>query len=140
MPQSPFPQVRDVLSGTFGVLVFQEQVMMIAQMVTGLGEDWSDLLRRAICRQDGERLAELHADFLIASNLRVHTVDELEALWQSWVDAGRSLFNKSHAAAYAILSYRTAWLKVHYPDAFSSCMLHGPGEPSPLNCLNSAVE
>lgn len=117
----PFSEMDGILAETYGLTVYQEQVMEIARMVTGLSPEWTDLLRRALCRKDGDELASLHVDYFISANLKGHRYDELKRLWDSWIPLSKVIFSKAHAAAYAWLSYQTAWLKTHYRREFEEC-------------------
>ena len=90
--------------------------MEIVQRVARLTPEQADNARRALCRQDWDKIDDIRD--LIVVRCRKYTRKEMDALWNSWSDQGRIIFNKSHAAAYALLSYWTAWLKTHYPDEF----------------------
>lgn len=108
--------VKKMLAETYGLTVYQEQVMEIVQRVAGLTPEQADNARRALCRQDWDKIDDIRD--LIVVKCRKDTRKEMDALWNSWGDQGSIIFNKSHAAAYALLSYWTAWLKTHYPDEF----------------------
>lgn len=113
------PEADAVLAETFGVTVYQEQVMAIAQRVAGFSTGRSDRLRKALCRGDGAALDVFRGEFLRGGIQKGHDKDRLERLWDSWTPLGRAIFNKSHAVCYALLSYRTAWLKAHFPKEFA---------------------
>ena len=113
------PEAEDILAETYGMAIYQEQVMRIAQRIAEFSPEHSDRLRRALCRMDGSALAELYADFLLGAGRKGYRPEDLEPLWETWEAHGRMIFSKSHAAAYAMLSYQTAWLKTHYPAEYA---------------------
>ena len=118
-PSTGIPVADSLLSGTCGFPLYQEQVMKIAQMVAGFSPNSSDFLRRALLRHDEEALEGFYRLFIEGGSAKDADLEALESIWQSWRDAGRLLFNKSHAACYALISHRIAWLKAHYPDEFA---------------------
>ncbi len=116
-------RVEPILSPTYGVMVYQEQVMQIAQVIGGYSLGAADLLRRAMGKKKPEEMAK-HRDIFKAGALR-NGVSESKAgqlfdLMEKFAGYG---FNKSHSAAYAMVSYQTAWLKAHYPDQFMAAVL-----------------
>lgn len=113
------PEAEEILAGTYGLAVYQEQVMQIAQRIAEFTPNQSDRLRRALCRKDEATLSDLYADFLLGAGRKGYRPEELEPLWEMWESQGWMIFSKSHAAAYAWLSYQTAWLKAHYPEEFA---------------------
>jgi DNA polymerase III subunit alpha len=117
------PDLRPVLEATYGVILYQEQVMQIAQILAGYTLGGADLLRRAMGKKKAEEMASQRAVFVSGSVAR--GVPEAQAtmifdLMEKFAGYG---FNKSHSAAYALLSYQTAWLKAHYPAAFMAAVL-----------------
>src|SRR5690606_23488170 len=117
------PSLEPVLSATYGVILYQEQVMQIAQVLAGYSLGGADLLRRAMGKKKPEEMAKQREIFVtgavergIDEKLATHIFDLMEKF------AGYG-FNKSHSAAYALLSYQTAWLKAHYPAAFIAAVL-----------------
>jgi DNA polymerase-3 subunit alpha len=117
------PALKPVLAPTYGVILYQEQVMQIAQVLAGYTLGGADLLRRAMGKKDPEAMAEQRATFVNGATERgvperqaTHIFDLMEKF------AGYG-FNKSHSAAYAVLSYQTAWLKAHYPAAFMAAVM-----------------
>ncbi|TNF58889.1 MAG: DNA polymerase III subunit alpha, partial [Burkholderiales bacterium] len=115
----PHPAVADMLSETYGIMVYQEQVMQTAQILGGYSLGGADLLRRAMGKKKPEEMAE-HREKFRAGALRTHGIpqdkaDEVFDLMEKFAGYG---FNKSHAAAYSLLAYHTAWLKVHYTAEF----------------------
>ncbi len=118
IPGTGIPEADDILAETYGLTLYQEQVMIMTQIVAGFSPESSDFLRRALARNDLWKLEDNHRVFILGGLLKGADPDALEALWSSWISAKQRLFNKSHAACYALLSYRTAWLKAHYPEEF----------------------
>lgn len=115
----PHPAVSDMLSETYGIMVYQEQVMQTAQILGGYSLGGADLLRRAMGKKKAEEMAE-HREKFRAGALQTHGIvqekaDEIFDLMEKFAGYG---FNKSHAAAYSLLAYHTGWLKVHYTAEF----------------------
>jgi len=119
----PHPALEPVLAPTYGVIVYQEQVMQIAQVLAGYSLGGADLLRRAMGKKKPEEMAKERAKFEAGAAER--GVDPKQAsqifdLMEKFAEYG---FNKSHSAAYALVAYQTAWLKVHYPAEFMAAVL-----------------
>ena len=119
----PHPALETILKPTYGVILYQEQVMQIAQVLAGYTLGAADLLRRAMGKKKAEEMAQQRAIFVdgaknngVAEKTAAYIFDLMEKF------AGYG-FNKSHSAAYALLSYQTAWLKAHYPAAFMAAVL-----------------
>jgi len=117
------PSLEPILRPTYGVILYQEQVMQIAQELAGYTLGGADLLRRAMGKKKPEEMARQRSVFVggatsrgVSERLAAHIFDLMEKF------AGYG-FNKSHSAAYALLSYQTAWLKAHYPAAFMAAVL-----------------
>ncbi|MDQ3060273.1 MAG: DNA polymerase III subunit alpha [Pseudomonadota bacterium] len=114
----PHPLVEKVLSETYGIMVYQEQVMQTAQVLGGYSLGGADMLRRAMGKKKAEEMAEHRAIFrkgAAEKNIGEQQADEVFDLMEKFAGYG---FNKSHAAAYSLLAYHTAWLKVHYTAEF----------------------
>jgi len=119
----PHQDLEPVLSPTYGVIVYQEQVMQIAQILAGYSLGGADMLRRAMGKKKPEEMAKQRQIFLEGAAGR--DIGEKEAgpifdLMEKFAEYG---FNKSHSAAYALVAYQTAWLKAHYPSAFMAAVL-----------------
>ncbi|MDE3140452.1 MAG: DNA polymerase III subunit alpha, partial [Pseudomonadota bacterium] len=119
----PDARVEPILRETYGIMVYQEQVMQMAQIVGGYSLGNADLLRRAMGKKNIEQMARERAKFIAGA--AAHGVEENKAdaifdLMEKFAGYG---FNKSHAAAYALVSYQTAWLKAHYPAEFMAATL-----------------
>ncbi|MEQ1805800.1 MAG: DNA polymerase III subunit alpha, partial [Burkholderiaceae bacterium] len=118
--QYPHPLMAEVLQETYGIMVYQEQVMQVAQLVGGYSLGEADLLRRAMGKKKADEMAQQRTIF--AQGAAKKDIGELQAneifdLMEKFAGYG---FNKSHAAAYALLAYQTAWLKVHYLAEFTA--------------------
>ncbi len=114
----PHPLVADMLSETYGIMVYQEQVMQTAQILGGYSLGGADMLRRAMGKKKPEEMAEhrqIFRDGAAKNNIDQAKADEVFDLMEKFAGYG---FNKSHAAAYSLLAYHTAWLKVHYTAEF----------------------
>ena len=119
----PDPRVEPVLRETYGIMVYQEQVMQMAQIVGGYTLGGADVLRRAMGKKNPAEMAKQRATFRdgAANNgVDAHKADAIFDLMEKFAGYG---FNKSHAAAYALITYQTAWLKVHYPAEFMTAVL-----------------
>ena len=117
------PDLKPVLAPTYGVILYQEQVMQIAQVLAGYTLGGADLLRRAMGKKKPEEMAKQRSIFVTGATQRgvdPGTAEYIFDLMEKFAGYG---FNKSHSAAYALLSYQTAWLKTHYPAAFMSAVL-----------------
>ncbi|MCO5117087.1 MAG: DNA polymerase III subunit alpha [Burkholderiaceae bacterium] len=114
----PHPLVADMLSETYGIMVYQEQVMQTAQILGGYSLGGADLLRRAMGKKKAEEMAQHRAIFRAGAaknGIGEAKADEIFDLMEKFAGYG---FNKSHAAAYSLLAYHTGWLKVHYTAEF----------------------
>jgi len=114
----PDPRVEPILSETYGIMVYQEQVMQMAQIIGGYSLGGADLLRRAMGKKKPEEMAKHRVIFLegaAKNGLSVHKGNEIFDLMEKFAGYG---FNKSHAAAYALVAYHTAWFKAHHPAPF----------------------
>ncbi|MEX0421171.1 DNA polymerase III subunit alpha [Spiribacter pallidus] len=122
-PELHHDALKPILQPTYGVILYQEQVMQIAQAVGGYSLGEADLLRRAMGKKKPEEMAKQRSIFLegaVGQGLRREHAEGLFDLMEKFAGYG---FNKSHSAAYALLSYQTAWLKAHYPSAFMAAVL-----------------
>ncbi len=123
---------------TYGVILYQEQVMQIAQVLAGYTLGGADLLRRAMGKKKPEEMAKQRSIFVSGSVERGVPQEQAAYIFDLMEKFAGYGFNKSHSAAYALLSYHTAYLKAHYPAAFMAAVLsagHGPhrqgGHPHP---------
>ncbi|MFC5440595.1 DNA polymerase III subunit alpha [Rhodanobacter ginsenosidimutans] len=119
----PDPRVEPILKETYGIMVYQEQVMQMAQIVGGYTLGGADLLRRAMGKKKVEEMVKHRAIFregAAKDGLSGEKADAIFDLMEKFAGYG---FNKSHAAAYALVSYQTAWLKAHYPAEFMAATI-----------------
>ncbi|MBX5494518.1 MAG: DNA polymerase III subunit alpha [Bryobacteraceae bacterium] len=117
------PQMKDILEETFGVMVYQEQVMQMANVLAGYSLGEADLLRRAMGKKKPEEMAKQRERFIkgaLERGLPQKKVEKVFELMEKFAGYG---FNKSHSAAYAYLAFITAYLKAHYPVYFMSALL-----------------
>nr|AQQ74531.1 hypothetical protein [uncultured bacterium] len=119
----PHPDLEPILAPTYGVILYQEQVMQIAQVLAGYTLGQADLLRRAMGKKKPEEMAKQREVFLAGAEKRGvdgRTAESIFDLMEKFAGYG---FNKSHSAAYALIAYQTAWLKAHFPAAFMASVL-----------------
>ena len=119
----PDPRIEPVLRETYGIMVYQEQVMQMAQMIGGYSLGGADMLRRAMGKKKPEEMAQhrkIFSDGAKVGGISEFKANEIYDLMERFAGYG---FNKSHAAAYALLAYQTAWLKAYYPAEFMAANL-----------------
>ncbi|RMG58682.1 MAG: DNA polymerase III subunit alpha [Gammaproteobacteria bacterium] len=119
----PHPDLEPILKPTYGIILYQEQVMQIAQVLAGYTLGGADLLRRAMGKKKPEEMAKQREIFMkgaVERGVEAGTAEYIFDLMEKFAGYG---FNKSHSAAYALLSYQTAWLKAHYPAWFMAAVL-----------------
>lgn len=120
---APHEEIRPILAETYGIMVYQEQVMQIAQKMAGYSLGGADLLRRAMGKKissEMEKQRAIFRDGAMKRGISAEKAEEVFDLMAKFADYG---FNKSHAAAYALVSYQTAWMKANHPEAFlAGCM------------------
>jgi len=121
----PHPAVESVLRETYGIMVYQEQVMLMAQIVGGYSLGGADLLRRAMGKKKAEEMAEQREIFVEGALRNGTPKDQAGSLFDLMEKFAGYGFNKSHAAAYALVAYQTAYLKAHHPAAFMAATLSG---------------
>ena len=119
----PFAELTEVLEPTYGVIVYQEQVMRIAQILGGLSLAEADVLRKAVGKKDAELIAKELGKFVDKAVEKGHPRQAIKDLSDQIEAFGRYGFNKSHSAAYGLLAYQTAWLKCHYPAEFMAALM-----------------
>ncbi len=118
-----FPELKSILEETYGVIVYQEQVMQIANRLAGYSLGEADLLRRAMGKKKAEEMAKQRERFLAGALERGHNRKKAEKLFELMEQFAGYGFNKSHSAAYAYLAFVTAYLKAHYPLDFMAALL-----------------
>ena len=118
------PRMEDSLKSTYGILVYQEQVMQISKDLSGFTGGEADTLRKAIGKKNVEMMGKMKARFIEgAASESGADKDDMEIFWKQLEDFAAYCFNKSHAACYGLISYWTAYLKAHFPDAFMAAVM-----------------
>ncbi len=117
------PMLEEVLKPTYGVILYQEQVMQIAQTMSGYTLGGADILRRAMGKKKPEEMAKQRSIFVDGAEKNGIPGNDAAAIFDLIEKFAGYGFNKSHSAAYALLSYQTAWLKAHYPAEFMAAVL-----------------
>ena len=119
----PHPMLEGILKETYGVIIYQEQVMQIAQVLSGYSLGEADILRRAMGKKDRDEMAKQKDRFVsgaVENGVEAATADYIFELVNEFAGYG---FNKSHAAAYALISFQTAYLKAHYPAEYMAALM-----------------
>jgi len=118
------PDIEAILKTTYGVTVYQEQVMEISRKLAGFTGGQADTLRKAIGKKNAVLLAKMESEFI--SGCKKNNVDEKIAkkIWNDWQGFAEYAFNKSHSACYGIIAYQTAYLKAHFPIEFTTSLLN----------------
>lgn len=119
----PDPCLEELLKETYGVMVYQEQVMLVSQKIAGFSLGASDELRRAMGKKKPDVLMKKKNDFIEGALKQGFTEKHADDIFEIMIPFAGYGFNKSHAAAYTVLAYRTGWLKCHYPAAFMAANL-----------------
>lgn len=117
------PDLEPILKATYGVIVYQEQVMQVAQVLAGFSLGKADVVRRIMAKKKPEELDKVRPDWIQGAVRRGYARDLAEKIFDILVPFSNYAFNKSHSAAYAILAYQTAYLKTHYPSEFMAAVL-----------------
>src|SRR6201997_1225797 len=117
------PELQEILQETLGVIVYQEQVMQIANRLAGYSLGDADLLRRAMGKKKAEEMAQQRERFVDGAAKRKYPPKKIEKIFDLMAQFAGYGFNKSHSAAYALLAYHTAYLKTHYPVEFMAALL-----------------
>src|ERR1700734_436592 len=117
------PELQEILQETLGVIVYQEQVMQIANRLAGYSLGEADLLRRAMGKKKAEEMAQQRERFVEGAAQRKFPARKIEKIFDLMAQFAGYGFNKSHSAAYALLAYHTAYLKTHYPVEFMAALL-----------------
>ncbi|MBR4775288.1 MAG: DNA polymerase III subunit alpha [Bacteroidales bacterium] len=121
--QYDLPEMKEFLQDTYGITVYQEQVMLLSQKLAGFTKGEADQLRKAMGKKLFDMLSALKGKFMEGGMKNGHPEKKLDKIWKDWEKFAQYAFNKSHATCYAWISYQTAWLKCHYPSEFyASCL------------------
>jgi len=119
----PHPSLEDVLKPTYGVIVYQEQVMQVARIIAGFSFGKADILRRAMSKKDVAKMEKMKSEFIEGAQKNGYTEKLADDIFEMLLPFAGYGFNKSHAAAYSVLAYQTAYLKANYPAEFMSANL-----------------
>ncbi|MBI4667310.1 MAG: DNA polymerase III subunit alpha [Nitrospinae bacterium] len=119
----PFPALGSILQETYGVIVYQEQVMKIANVLSGFTLAQADTLRKAMGKKDAGLMANLRDKFIDGAAGNGYNREKAEALWGQIEKFGEYGFNKSHSACYALVAYQTAYLKAHFPAEYMASLI-----------------
>ena len=117
------PEMEDTLQDTYGITVYQEQVMLLSRKLADFTRGQADTLRKAMGKKLKDVLDSLKGLFIEGGTKNGHPQDVLEKIWADWEKFAAYAFNKSHATCYAWVSYQTGWLKAHYPAEFQAANL-----------------
>ena len=120
--------LKDILDTTYGLIIYQEQVMSIAQRVAGFSLGQADILRRAMGKKKKEELDKQYEGFAGGMKDRGFSEAAIKALWDILLPFSDYAFNKAHSAAYGVISYWTAYLKAHYPGEYMAALLTSVGD------------
>lgn len=114
----PIPEMGKILDETYGITVYQEQVMQLSRLLANFTRGQADTLRKAMGKKQIAKMEELYTDFIYNGTQNDHDKDVLDKIWEEWKKFASYAFNKSHATCYAFVSYQTAWLKANYMAEF----------------------
>ncbi len=117
------PEMAEYLKETYGITVYQEQVMLLSQKLAGFSKGEADVLRKAMGKKILPMLQKLKPLFLNGGEKNGHPRNILEKIWKDWESFASYAFNKSHSTCYAYIAYQTAYLKAHYPAEYMAAVL-----------------
>lgn len=118
------PEMEEYLADTYGITVYQEQVMLLSQKLANFSKGDADNLRKAMGKKLIEKLQEMRAQFMEGAQQNGHPLDKLEKIWLDWEAFAQYAFNKSHSTCYAFVAFQTAYLKAHYPAEYMAAVLN----------------
>ncbi|EHQ25781.1 DNA polymerase III subunit alpha [Mucilaginibacter paludis] len=118
------PDMEEYLAETYGITVYQEQVMLLSQKLAGFSKGDADVLRKAMGKKQIEILNKMEAQFVSGATAKGHPKDKLTKIWNDWKAFAQYAFNKSHSTCYALVAYQTAYLKAHYPSEYMASVLN----------------
>lgn len=121
------PEMEEYLADTYGITVYQEQVMLLSQKIGGFSKGDADVLRKAMGKKQKAVLDKMKKQFVEGASAKGHPADKLEKIWTDWEAFAQYAFNKSHSTCYAFVAYQTAYLKAHYPGEYMSAVLNNAG-------------
>jgi len=117
------PEMEEYLAETYGITVYQEQVMLLSQKLADFTKGEADVLRKAMGKKQAAVLAKMKPKFIDQANANGHDKEILEKIWKDWEAFASYAFNKSHSTCYAWIAYQTAYLKAHYPAEYMASVL-----------------
>ena len=117
------PAMEEYLAETYGITVYQEQVMLLSQKLADFTKGEADVLRKAMGKKQAAVLAKMKPKFIEQAGKNGHPEDKLEKIWKDWEAFASYAFNKSHSTCYAWIAYQTAYLKAHYPAEYMASVL-----------------
>lgn len=129
------PEMEEFLKDTYGITVYQEQVMLLSQKLAGFSKSQADDLRKAMGKKKRKVLDKMKEEFMKGGIERGHPEKTLDKIWHDWEAFARYAFNKSHSTCYAVLAYQTAYLKAHYPSEFMAALLNHAGNTEKIAFL-----
>lgn len=138
-PKYIIPEMEEILGVTYGKPVFQEQIMSIFNKFAGFSLGEADIIRRYMAKKKVDKFMAYKEKFVEGMISRGGDKEEVESFWNELLDFASYAFNKSHAAAYAYISYATAWLKYHYPEAYAIGILNYESTQKIQTTLKSVV-
>ena len=118
------PDMEEYLGETYGITVYQEQVMLLSQKLAGFSKGDADVLRKAMGKKQIEVLNKMESQFMEGATAKGHPKDKLTKIWNDWKAFAQYAFNKSHSTCYAFVAYQTAYLKAHYPSEYMAAVLN----------------
>jgi len=121
------PDMEEHLKETYGITVYQEQVMLLSQKLANFSKGDADVLRKAMGKKQISILNKMKVQFIDGAILKGHPQDKLEKIWTDWEAFAQYAFNKSHSTCYAFVAYQTAYLKAHYPSEYMAAVLNHAG-------------
>ncbi|MEI8060517.1 MAG: DNA polymerase III subunit alpha, partial [Ferruginibacter sp.] len=121
------PDMEEHLKETYGITVYQEQVMLLSQKLAGFSKGDADVLRKAMGKKQITVLNKMKAQFVSGATEKGHAAEKLEKVWTDWEAFAQYAFNKSHSTCYAFVAYQTAYLKAHYPSEYMAAVLNHAG-------------
>ncbi|HNP54102.1 MAG TPA: DNA polymerase III subunit alpha, partial [Ferruginibacter sp.] len=119
--------MSEYLEETYGITVYQEQVMLLSQKLAGFSKGDADVLRKAMGKKQITVLNKMKAQFIEGATAKGYAQDKLEKIWKDWEAFAQYAFNKSHSTCYAFVAYQTAYLKAHYPSEYMAAVLNHAG-------------
>ena len=117
------PEMEEFLENTYGITVYQEQVMQLSQKLAGFTKGQADSLRKAMGKKLIDMMNDLKGKFIEGATKKGHDLKIVEKIWKDWEAFAQYAFNKSHSTCYAYISYQTAYIKAHYPAEFMAAIL-----------------